>query len=308
MRKILLPIVLLASQLLFSQADSTKLWKKGGTLSLGLTQVSLTNWAAGGQNSIAIASLVELFSNYKKDKTTWDNNLSMGYGIINQDKKLRNDMWFKNDDRFQLTSKFGHYAFKKWYYSGLLDFKTQFTPGYNDPLLPDSLKTTISDFLAPGYGIVALGMDYKTTDLTVLIAPLTGKFTVVNNQTLADAGAFGVEKAVYDTSIIPVKVKNGKRFRGEFGGYIKAKYVKDLTKTISFKSNLELFSNYITDPSKIDVFWDNLLTIKVMKYVAINYNAIIIYDDDIAITDVDGNTGPRTQFKSVLSANFSYKF
>jgi hypothetical protein len=33
----------------------------------------------------------------------------------------------------------------------------------------------------------------------------------------------------------------------------------------------------------------------------------LIYDDDVRITDSDGNTGPRTQFKSVIGIGLSYK-
>lgn len=309
MKKII--TILFVSLAIYSnaQTDTTKNWKKGGMVSLGLTQVSFTNWASGGQNSVSVTTLLDLFANYKKNNLTWDNSLSMGYGIINQDRDMKKTSWVKNDDRIQLTSKYGQHAFKHWFYSGLLDFKTQFAPGYDNPFAPISLRQTISDFMSPGYGIVALGMDYKPNDkLTILIAPLTGKFTVVNNQALADAGAFGVEKAVYDAVDLTKKVTDGKRFRGEFGGFLKAKYTKDLTSTLSFKTNLELFSNYINNPQNIDVFWDNLLSLKVVKYVTVTYNALLIYDHDIIIKDENGNSGPRTQFKSVISANFSYKF
>jgi hypothetical protein len=34
---------------------------------------------------------------------------------------------------------------------------------------------------------------------------------------------------------------------------------------------------------------------------------MLIYDDDIHITDANGNTGPRTQFKSVLGLGISLK-
>jgi hypothetical protein len=33
----------------------------------------------------------------------------------------------------------------------------------------------------------------------------------------------------------------------------------------------------------------------------------LIYDDDIRITDANGNIGPRTQFKSVIGIGLSYK-
>jgi len=35
-------------------ADTTLGWKKGGIVSVNLAQTSLTNWAAGGQKSVAI--------------------------------------------------------------------------------------------------------------------------------------------------------------------------------------------------------------------------------------------------------------
>ena len=37
-----------------ASADTVNGWKKGGVFSLNLAQTSLTNWAAGGQNSFAL--------------------------------------------------------------------------------------------------------------------------------------------------------------------------------------------------------------------------------------------------------------
>ena len=77
-----------------------------------------------------------------------------------------------------------------WYYSGLLSFKSQFASGYDYDVEP---KKMISKFMAPGYLTAALGMDYKTDGFSVLMAPVSGKFTFVNDQTLSDDGAFGVD-------------------------------------------------------------------------------------------------------------------
>ncbi|HQB22702.1 MAG TPA: DUF3078 domain-containing protein, partial [Bacteroidales bacterium] len=60
----------------FSQEESVSTkgeWKKGGMMSLNASQISFTNWAAGGQNSIAANSFVNLFANFKKNRMTWDN-------------------------------------------------------------------------------------------------------------------------------------------------------------------------------------------------------------------------------------------
>jgi hypothetical protein len=97
---------------------------------------------------------LSVFATYKKGENTWSSNLDLAYGVVKQGD---NKNWWKNDDRIQLTSKYGRKAFRKVYYSGLLDFRTQFAEGYNYP--NDSVK--ISNFLAPGYALLALGLDYK---------------------------------------------------------------------------------------------------------------------------------------------------
>ena len=47
-------------------ADSVKPWKVGGVISINGQQVSLTNWSAGGNNSISLGGLVNVFAKYKK--------------------------------------------------------------------------------------------------------------------------------------------------------------------------------------------------------------------------------------------------
>src|SRR5512133_2541219 len=69
----------------FSQdADTIKYWKKGGVFSLNMAQSSFTNWAAGGQNSLALNGLINLNANFKKDRQAWDNTLDIGYGKMQQ--------------------------------------------------------------------------------------------------------------------------------------------------------------------------------------------------------------------------------
>ncbi|MEA3495990.1 MAG: DUF3078 domain-containing protein [Bacteroidota bacterium] len=286
--------------------DTIDGWKYGGTIAINLTQVSLTNWAAGGQNSISASELLSLFANYKKGKSTWENYLDLSYGSIKQGK---NANWWKTDDKIDFTSKFGQKAFSNWYYAGLLNFKTQMAAGYNYP--DDSNK--ISDFLAPGYLIGAIGMDYKPSDnFTAFIAPLTSKVTFVNDQSLANAGAFGVEPATYDTA--GNLLTSGKKNLSEFGGYIRLFYKTDLMKNISMQSKLDLFSNYIDNPQYIDVNWEVLISMKINKFISATLSTQLLYDHDIDIavdTNGDGvtdETGPRIQFKEVLGVGFSYKF
>ena len=69
---------------LFSQEsnEADTLWKYSGTASLNLSQLSLTNWAAGGENSVSGNALVQLSGDYNDGNLSWDNDLIMGYGLI----------------------------------------------------------------------------------------------------------------------------------------------------------------------------------------------------------------------------------
>ncbi len=267
--------------------DTIAGWKSGGVISVNFTQVSLTNWAAGGQSSYSANGLLSLFANYKTTSSSWDNTLDLGYGVLKQGE---NADWIKTDDKIDFTSKYGQKAFSKWYYAGLLNFKTQMAKGYN---YPDSIY--ISKFLAPAYILGAIGMDHKPNDnFSLFVAPVTGKFTIVNDQTLSDSAAFGVEA--------------GKKFRSETGGYMKIFYKKDIMENITAQTKLDLFSNYIDNPENIDVSWEVLIAMKINKYISANITTHLIYDDDIDVTDKDGNIGPRVQFKEVLGIGFSFKF
>lgn len=291
-------------------------WKTGGFMVLTVNQASLTNWAAGGQNALSISALANFFANYRNENTSWDNVLDIGYGLI----KAGDDPFRKNEDKIEFNSKYGKKASGNFFYSGLLNFKTQLAPGYNYP--NDSLE--ISRFAAPAFITIALGMDYKPNDaLTVFLSPATGRLTLVADQKLADAGQFGVDKAEFDAT--GIKTKDGSMTRFEFGASLRVRYQKDVYKGINFLSQLNLFNNY-TDKvahqrANIDVDWQNMLNIKAGKLITFSVFAHLIYDNDITIptlgdVTINGVTtknavignGPKTQFKNVLGVGISYKF
>ncbi len=84
----------------------------------------------------------------------------------------------------------------------------------------------VSNFLAPAYLLYGIGMDYKPNDnFSLYISPLTVKTTIVNDQDLADAGAYGVNPAEFDETTGEI-IKDGENFRHELGGYVKAEYRK----------------------------------------------------------------------------------
>jgi len=279
-------------------------WSKGGTVTLNLNQVSLTNWAAGGEDTLSLSGLINVYANYKNGKNILENYLSINYGTIRQGDKN----WSKSDDLLEISSKYGRNAGGNWYYAGLFDLKTQLANGFN----PDD-NSFSSRFFSPAYLLCAIGMDYNPNDnLTIFISPVSVRLTIVQMQELADKGAFGVEPATYDLS--GNLESEGKISRTELGGYFRLFYKRDLIKNISMQTKLELFSNYLAKPQNVDVYWDFLLSANINDYVSVNLSTNLIYDDDIIISnDTNGDgiideNGPRLQFKEALFIGFSYKF
>lgn len=285
-------------------------WKYKGFFSSQLNQASFNNWAAGGQNAISNVNLFSLGAAYKKGNISWENNLDMGYGILKiQDTPLR-----KNEDKIDLVSKFGRSLVNQWSATGLANFKSQFAPGYKYP--NDSV--VVSRFMAPGYLIFSLGIDYKPTSyLTFNFSPATGKFTIVNDQTLADLGSYGVKAAVYDEQ--GNKIEDGKTVNPEFGTMLTIAFNKDIMENVRMASKMTLFNN-ITDKDKAnrkntDVDWETTITMKINKFISASMLFHLLYDHDIPIPiyeTIDGNkvqvgTGPRLQFKQVLGVGLSYR-
>lgn len=274
--------------------DTVKGWRTGGITTVNLSQTALVNWSAGGENSYAVNGLFSAFANYKDTENAWDNSLDVGYGLLNQ-----GDVGFrKTDDKIDFLSKYGRKAFSNFYYTALANFKTQFSTGYKYGVT----DTKISNFLAPAYMLVAVGLNYQPNKyFNAFVAPVTGKMTIVNDEELSAIGAFGVDP--------------GEKTRSELGGYARMIYSRndfkvDFLKNVSFTSKVDLFSNYLKDPQNIDVNWENLIAMKVNKYIAVSINTQLVYDADVKVdTDGDGTADKaKIQFKEILGVGFSYKF
>jgi len=293
-----------SAALLQNEADTTKIgnWRFGGTLSLNLSQTYLQNWAAGGQNAISVTGLTSLFANYKQNGHAWDNSLDLAYGILSQGEF---DQVLKTDDRIEFSSKYGREVKKNWYLTGMLNFRTQFAPGYEveNGIVNEEVK--ISDFLAPAYSLLSIGLDFKPNDkFSVLVSPATMKTTIVLDDSLATN--FGVEE--------------GDNIRYEIGGYVKIAYTTEVVENVTWQTKLDLFSNYLKNPENIDITWENLIAMKVNDFISVNITTQMIYDDDIilkknpAVLDENGDVeqaaeyGPGLQFKETLAVGLSYKF
>jgi len=274
-----------STQLDTISVDTVKYWKTGGFLTLNLSQISLSNWSAGGQNSIAANAILNLTANYARKQSAWDNTLDFGFGRL----KREDIRAIKTDDRIDFSTKYGRKIANKWFYSALLNFKSQAFPGYKYPE-KDSLK--ISDFLSPGVVFLSIGMDYKPSDnFTLLISTVTGKTTIVRSRYLSSKNAFGVD--------------SGKYFRHEFGGYMRLIKKGTIYKLVNYQFKIDAFSNYMVKPENIDWDCEIMIWAKINKFISANLKANLLYDDDVITSP---NKGSRIQFREFIGIGFSYRF
>ncbi|KJF42335.1 DUF3078 domain-containing protein [Draconibacterium sediminis] len=288
MKKVLILLFLLPAFAFAQDEPKDTLWTTSGSTTLNFSQVSLNNWAAGGKSSMSGVVMVNYAANYKKDKLNWDNTFDFRYGFLKEeDQKLR-----KSDDMIDMSSKLGIEASKNWYYSALLNFKSQFAAGYDYP----DTDNAISKFMAPGYLSIGLGMDYKTDGFSLMMAPVSGKFTFVTDDDLSDEGAFGVEE--------------GKTMRAELGATVKAQLKKDIWENVTLDTKIDLFSNYLDQPKNIDVDWTFKIIMKVNDYLSANLITQLIYDNDVKIQGDDETLppSPALQFMESFGVGLTFKF
>lgn len=263
-------------------------WKAGGLYSLNIGQGTLSNWAAGGDDfSLTINSFLNLFAAFRNNKISWDNNLDISLGYL----KTTSLGSRKNDDRFDLFSKYGYALNPKLNLSSVFDIRSQFFKGYT---YPANVKTFSSAFMAPGFVLLSLGLDYKPAkDLSIFLSPFTARWVIVRNDSLSAKGSFGVD--------------TGRHSINELGAFSTISYFKNINKHVSFKSRLDLFSNYKKNPQNIDLYMTNILSVKIAKFITFNWNVDLIYDDDVKLFG-KYKTSPALQMKSIVGIGLQVRF
>ena len=269
---------------------SNQTWKKGGFFSLNVNQGSLSNWSAGGDKfSLSVNAFLNTYAFYKKGKNSWDNNLDLAYGIL----KTTSLGSRKASDRIDLTSKYGYSVSKKWSVALLGNLRSQFAKGfaYSKGVRGFDTAVVTSKTFMPAYLLLSLGMDYKpNADFSLFVSPLTARWIIAGDAAIGPL--YGV----------PI----GKKSKNEFGAFLSANYMKKISENVNYKGKLDLFSNYKRNPQNVDIFFSNVLTAKVSKYINFSLNLDIIYDDDTKNTDV--TKGPAPQILQLMGIGFAYKF
>lgn len=296
----LVALVLLSATSISAQEKAPSLWTKAGFVGLKFTQSSFTNWAAGGENALALDAQFTYQADYKNEKHLWQNRVELNYGF-NQtgDAPLK-----KTTDKIYLNSNYGFQIEKSLYLSAFLTYQSQFSNGYQYG--SDNERTFVSRFMAPGYVSAGLGITWTPAPIvSAVFTPVTWKGTFVLDDALARQGAFGVEEE--------------KNVLNEMGANLKVELNYDVMKNVNLYSRLNLFSDYMRgkEARNIDVSWDVQINMTINKWLSASVSTNLVYDNDIKFAydkkDADGNIIGRgkcakVQFKEVLAIGLQYNF
>ncbi len=255
-------------------------WKFGTILKIDFNQGHVSkDWASGGQSSIATLAGIKSFAKYHKNKTTWETTLDMEYGLL---KSGDND-FRKNQDKLELNTKFGQLAFGKWHYTSMFNLKTQLVNGYS---YPNNEPKLVSRFFAPAYILGSVGLDYKPKPhFSILMSPITGKYTIVSDTARINQTAFGVDA--------------DKTLKKEVGSYVKILHKLKVAKNVHMVNKIDFYSSYTNKPKNIDIDWQLTLNLPINQYLVTTLSTHVVSDDD---------TGSKVQFKENLAVGVKYRF
>ena len=175
----------------------------------------------------------------------------------------------------------------------MLNVKSQFAKGYAYPTGKERVLT--SDFFSPGYILLSPGINYKPNDaFSVFVSPVTARWIIVRNDSLASVGAFGVD--------------SGKNSKIEIGAYATISYTQKLGTASVYTGRLDLFSNYGRKPQDVDLSMTNLLAVKITSIFSMTFSFNLIYDNDVKQVKADGTTGGAAlQVQELLGIGIAIK-
>ena len=291
----LLTAISLASLTVSAQVikiDSTSNWRKFLKAGLNINQSAFSgNWKGGGVTSFGFNALLNYKASYKKNKTTWDNEIDLLYGMVNnQGQGVRKTM-----DRFYLDTKVGHKLSDTWDAFVGINLLSQFANGYKYVKDANGVEqgNLISQSFAPIFITTTLGAEWKPVSFFKMrFSPLAPRVTILRD----NDGRY----ATVDPNA-PYGVTVGKMERFEwYAANMTADLDKDIAKNVNLKVRYLMFANYQTlEINKIDHRIDLSMTARVGRFFNVNFGGIFLYD-------FDQDNSP--QYSQAISLGFLYTF
>ena len=253
-------LIFLPANIIFAQQDTTKKigWFPTGVAGLNVSQIALSNWSQGGENSLTWTLTGNFGLKYMNENITLNNTLRVAYGRT----KLGGQELRTNDNDFYLVNLISK-NIDDWdikpYFSNSI--RTALTKGYDYTTTP---PTETADFFDPGYINQSVGFIYdKHTYFTTRLGLGAQEvFTNVNTKYTDDPATQNIETFKFDLGLESVTTS-------EFS----------VAQNLLLKSNLRLFSRF-KSLSVWDVRWDNSLIAKINDFMNVNLTFLFVYQED----------------------------
>lgn len=264
------------------------LHKFGTGLQFSQAYVS-SNWYQGGSNYLALLFNFNWNVNLNtvfKPNLLFDSSLSYKLAI-NSNPKSSLHKYSISQDQFQYNLKAGFKAFRKWFYSLSLQFKTQFFNAY-----PQDSPDLTASFLSPADLNIGLGMTYNTSafndnlKLSVSIAPISYNLKVCASDRI-DHTQFNIDPLRHTHS--------------EIGSNAEATLTWQILPNLSWKSRMFLFSDY----HYFQADWENTFNFSFNKFLS---TQLYVYPRFDSSSDFNSSRWHYWMLKEILSVGFSYEF
>lgn len=264
-------------------------WLHGIGAAMQFSQAYVSkNWYQGGNNHLAL--LFNFYWNVQLNQVYHPNLLfqsALSYKLgLNSTPQDEVHSYSISEDVLQYNLNTGLKAFKKWFYSLNLQFKTQILRNYEQ----NSMKRKAS-FLSPGDFNLGLGMAYshqnekKTLQLTATVSPISYNLkTCITDK---------IDHAQFNIS-------PGRHSRSEIGSNGEFNMLWKITPNIDYRTRVFLFTDY-------DYFlgdWENTFSFAINKFLSTQIYVHMRYD-----TSTDMSTSwKHFMLREVLSFGLSYTF
>ncbi len=232
---------------------------------ISLNQASLTNWAAGGENSFSARFTADITHTYtNQGDFSVSSIFQSALSLVQSEDDFR-----KSEDWWKINIKPSWKVSNKWSFSGDLLLNSQFASSFSEAA--DGSANLISTFFAPATLNISAGftfLDHRNagqineSKFSLYLSPAAGNLRMVLNETLSEAGAFGVEK--------------GKKFEPTFGMTFRVEFFKKfLEGKMDYYSKWETYWDYKVEPT---IWWENKINFRVSSIMGLNFTVITKYN------------------------------
>jgi len=262
-------------------SDTTWKWLSQEWFTVGASSIANKDWVESSDNSTDFSFQAQWFLNYqnKTRKFRWDTQLETGIAY----HQKNDDPGKFSSDKINLTTKFNYRSSKKskLFYSVFVGLNTT----YLDNL--DTKGNVLKGFMKPGSFEFGPGINYinKSNTLTIFVSPFTKKTIYVSGMGSEFNALKKKEKIPYDQTEYQ-----------EAGFLVNSIVQVDLSPTIAYTGNYDLFSDYKHHPENVFVNLHNTFRFAIGKFLALSWGLNFIYDDHLF---------PGPQFKSEIGLTFS---